>query len=254
MQNGGLRKKGITKNSNDISNLISIITVVFNGENSIEKTIKSIIAQKSKNLEYIIIDGESSDKTLEIIKKYDSYIDYWISEPDRGIYYAMNKGIAFSNGKGQLFLNAGDYICGQIDFESIPIPSLIPVMNTDIFGREHILKPKKYLRKYRMPYNHQGMIFRNDKKIKYDTRFKIASDWHYSTIAHDMSKAKLIKSDGYIVFERGGISGQKHDECKKEVIAISREFQPKWIYLQVLLHAKITTILRNLIIELTTKK
>ena len=68
----------------------------MNGERHIEKAIKSVLNQSYKNFEYIIIDGQSSDKTLKIIKKYKSKIDYWISEKDKGIYDAMNKGIKIS--------------------------------------------------------------------------------------------------------------------------------------------------------------
>ena len=80
------------KNKN-LNPLISIITVVKNNEKYLEETIQSIINQKFKNFEYIIIDGKSTDRTLEIIKKYNTEIDYWISEDDKGIYDAFNKGI-----------------------------------------------------------------------------------------------------------------------------------------------------------------
>lgn len=86
--------------------ILSVITVVYNAGFLIEKTIKSIIEQplfKSNNIQYIIIDGGSSDKTIEIIKNYEKYIDYWISEKDNGIYDAMNKGIDISKGNGLLF-------------------------------------------------------------------------------------------------------------------------------------------------------
>ena len=75
--------------------LISIITVVFNGAKHLEETILSILNQSYPNIEYIIIDGGSTDGTLDIIKKYENYIDYWISEPDNGIYDAMNRGYQY---------------------------------------------------------------------------------------------------------------------------------------------------------------
>jgi len=90
--------------------LITIITVVYNGEKYLEETIKSVINQTYPNVEYIIIDGGSTDGTLDIIKKYEDYIDYWVSEKDKGIYDAMNKGILVSNGKYLLFLNADDFL------------------------------------------------------------------------------------------------------------------------------------------------
>jgi hypothetical protein len=99
--------------------LITVITVVFNGAKYLENTIKSIINQTYPNIEYIIIDGGSTDGTLDVIKKYEDYIDYWVSEPDKGIYDAMNKGIILSNGEWLNFMNCGD------SFSSVDILSNI---------------------------------------------------------------------------------------------------------------------------------
>jgi glycosyltransferase involved in cell wall biosynthesis len=90
------------------SPLISIITVVYNCSNTLEETILSVINQDFDNFEYIIIDGASTDGSTEIIKKYQDKITYWISEPDKGIYDAMNKGIKLSKGEWSYFMNAGD--------------------------------------------------------------------------------------------------------------------------------------------------
>lgn len=87
---------------------ITIITVTYNAEEYLEKTILSVVNQSYSNIEYIIIDGNSSDKTIDIIKKYDHKISYWVSEPDKGIYDAMNKGIKSATGEWIQFLNAGD--------------------------------------------------------------------------------------------------------------------------------------------------
>jgi acetyltransferase-like isoleucine patch superfamily enzyme len=108
MISGGLRTKGITKQSQESMPLITVITVVRNGEEILEKTILSVINQTYANIEYIIIDGASTDGTVNIIKKYEDKIDYWISEPDEGIYYAMNNGIDLATGAWINFMNAGD--------------------------------------------------------------------------------------------------------------------------------------------------
>ena len=85
---------------------ITIITVVYNDIKHIEETIKSVINQTYKNIEYIIIDGGSTDGTLGIIKKYEKYINYWVSESDKGIYNAMNKGVKKTTGDYLYFLNS----------------------------------------------------------------------------------------------------------------------------------------------------
>lgn len=96
--------------------LVTIITVIFNGDKHLEETIQSIINQTYDNVEYIIIDGGSTDKTLDIIYQYKNQIDYWISEPDKGIYDAMNKGIQLSQGELIGLLNSGDlYTNGAIE-------------------------------------------------------------------------------------------------------------------------------------------
>ena len=95
--------------------LVSIVTVVYNGENFLEETIKSVINQTYENIEYIIIDGGSTDGTVDIIKKYEDKINYWVSEKDAGIYDAMNKGIEAFKGDYINFLNAGDsYVNNEV--------------------------------------------------------------------------------------------------------------------------------------------
>jgi len=89
--------------------LISIITVSFNSEKNIEQTIKSVLDQSYKNIEYIIIDGGSSDQTVKIIKKYNNKIDYWVSQKDSGLWNAMNKGINLCNGSVIGIINSDDY-------------------------------------------------------------------------------------------------------------------------------------------------
>ena len=88
--------------------IISVITVCYNSENTIEQTIQSVISQKYSEIEYIIVDGGSSDNTLSIIEKYKSKIDFLISEKDNGIYDAINKGINYSSGEIVGFLHADD--------------------------------------------------------------------------------------------------------------------------------------------------
>lgn len=101
-------KNDLIDNKEKIKSSISIITATFNAELCLENLIKSIIPQKNSEVEFIIIDGNSSDKTLDIVNKYESYIDFWVSEPDKGIYDAWNKGIKVATGDWIMFLGADD--------------------------------------------------------------------------------------------------------------------------------------------------
>ena len=89
---------------------LSIITINRNNKTGLEKTIYSVVNQNYKDYEYIVIDGDSSDGSLEVIKRNEKYFSYWVSEPDSGVYQAMNKGIDRANGEYCLFLNSGDYL------------------------------------------------------------------------------------------------------------------------------------------------
>jgi len=123
-----LRTKGYFKHSygetSELSEkftvpLVTIITVVFNGEKHLEQTIQSIISQTYDNVEYIIIDGGSTDGTVDIIRKYEEVIDYWVSEPDAGISDAMNKGISLATGILINHLHAGDKFAADTTLSSV---------------------------------------------------------------------------------------------------------------------------------------
>ena len=105
---GGLRTEGYLKESDSSHPLISIVTVVLNGEKYLDTTIESIVNQSYKNMEYIIVDGGSTDQTIDIIKKHESKIDYWVSEKDAGISDAFNKGVGYALGDYINFQGDGD--------------------------------------------------------------------------------------------------------------------------------------------------
>jgi glycosyltransferase involved in cell wall biosynthesis len=199
---------------------ITVITVVRNDELHIEITILSVINQKYKNLEYIIIDGESSDHTVEIIKKYDQYIDYWISEKDLGIYDAMNKGIGIASGVGILFLNSGDYFVGEVLNNNIKIPCWINIAYTNFFGKYTFCKFKNY--KMGLPIPHQGILFEN-KKINYKLRYKIASDYDFYLEYKYGSKLTKHNCEGYIHYDNSGKSNENFILRDKEILDIIKK-------------------------------
>jgi glycosyltransferase involved in cell wall biosynthesis len=105
---GGLRTKGYFKEQLLNKPLISVIVAVFNGEKTLEKTLLSVFNQTYDNVELIIIDGGSTDGTIDIIKQHEGQIDYWVSESDLGIYDAWNKGVKLAHGEWIAFLGTGD--------------------------------------------------------------------------------------------------------------------------------------------------
>jgi glycosyltransferase involved in cell wall biosynthesis len=149
---GGLRSHGIYKQSLAAKPLISVITVVFNGASTIEDAIQSVLRQTYDNVEYIIIDGGSSDNTRELIKQYEHAIDYWISEKDDGIYDAMNKGIMLSSGEYVGILNSDDLFSTDDVLQNIAdrfnqekVDAVFSCLN--IVDKNNL---KKVLRKYRV--------------------------------------------------------------------------------------------------------
>jgi glycosyltransferase involved in cell wall biosynthesis len=116
---GGTRIQGLSPRWEEGWPVVSIITVVFNGAEMIEKTIQTVLGQTYPSIEYLLIDGGSKDGTIDIIRRYEDRINYWISEPDKGIYDAMNKGLAAATGDYVWFMNAGDLVYREDTLEKI---------------------------------------------------------------------------------------------------------------------------------------
>lgn len=189
MQNGGLRTRGITKTSTPEHPLITVVTVVFNGEASLEQTIQSVVNQTYDNVEYIVVDGNSTDKTLEIIKKYEDKIDYWQSEPDKGIYDAMNKGIELANGDYLLILGADDVLYDENVFklflEKLNGLNLKLSFYGDVIMRSDGKRYFGKVNKVQMAIRNicqQSIFYSKDcyKKQKFNTAYKINSDFEYN--------------------------------------------------------------------------
>ena len=96
---------------------LSIITINYNNLAGLQKTIESVVSQTFRDFEWIVIDGGSVDGSRELIERYANSFSYWVSEPDKGIYNAMNKGIVVAKGDYLLFLNSGDWLCDEMALE-----------------------------------------------------------------------------------------------------------------------------------------
>ena len=97
----------------------SIITITYNAVRLVEQTLLNVLSQSYPNIEYIVIDGGSTDGTVDIIRRYESGLAYWVSEPDKGIYDAMNKGLQKATGDYVWFINAGDTLCSSDTVQSV---------------------------------------------------------------------------------------------------------------------------------------
>lgn len=168
---------------------ISIITVTYNCVNDIEKTIVSVLKQDYSNIEFIVIDGASTDGTVDIIKKYSDSIDYWVSEPDRGIYYAMNKGIEKSTGDWIYFLNSGGIfhdpkvlssVFQEQEYQSDAIYGYIYSETLNRYVKEFVPFYKQVKRNKVPGYSHQALFVRSKwcRIYPFDISYRCCADFN----------------------------------------------------------------------------
>ena len=169
--------------------LISVITVVLNDKSNIETTINSVISQTYSNIEYIIIDGGSNDGTLEIIQKYKNQISIIVSEPDKGIYDAMNKGTLLATGEWISYMNSGDQFNDSNVLNSIFVKNRNVILNKDVIYSDVIadFKPNKQIRKakninsfYRgLPFSHQAHLVKTSivRNRPFNLKYSISADY-----------------------------------------------------------------------------
>jgi len=214
---GGKRK--VKKNKKNP--LFSIITVVYNGDKYLEKTIKSVLRQSYKNFEYIIIDGGSKDKSLNIIKKYDKNIDYWVSEKDRGIYDAFNKGMKVSKGKFIGIINSDDIykknalkIISNYIFENKHIDFIFGSVKKH-WGVLHGYRPHKIKYSWGFYSSHSTGFFIKRKAAEkvgfYNIKYKYHADYDYFfrlIVKKKMKGISTKKSELIGIFRRGGYSSK----------------------------------------------
>jgi glycosyltransferase involved in cell wall biosynthesis len=169
---------------------LSIITINYNNVAGLRQTIESVVSQKGQDFEYIIIDGGSTDGSVDVIKKYTNKIDYWVSEPDSGIYNAMNKGTRAANGDFCLFLNSGDWL-----FDATVVENIIPyldgkfeivegftwLVSIDKIRRHNSGHPVSLSVPYFVSYSlsHPSSFIKRKLLLErpYKEDFKIVSDW-----------------------------------------------------------------------------
>jgi len=216
---------------------LSVITVVFNNVKDIERTILSVINQTYDNIEYIIVDGGSTDGTVDIINKYQHSISKWISEPDNGIYNAMNKGLKMASGDYVLYMNSGDEI---YDFNTVKTV-FATEPNADIYygetkmfnenweslGTRRHQVPESFTWKsfkYGMSISHQAIYIKKAITEPYDEYYKLSSDIDWIIKSAQKAK-KIVNTHQYVAkYLIGGMSKKRHCESLKERFEIFTEY------------------------------
>lgn len=197
----------------------SVITVNYNNKDGLQRTIESVINQTFRDYEFIVIDGGSSDGSIDILNKYDEYITYWVSEPDGGIYQGMNKGIKKAKGEYLNFMNSGDCFFNENVLKNVANYNC----DADIItGRDYHYSEEKKL----------GHASIQPPRISMLTFFTSTIDHQSSFIKHDLFIGSLYREDLRLVsdwvffLEKLAIEGKKihfiHDiVCYREIAGIT---------------------------------
>ena len=232
---------------------LSIITVNFNDAEGLERTIKSVISQSFKDYEFIIIDGGSTDGSVDVIKKYEKYINYWVSEPDGGIYQGMNKGLRRAKGDYLNFMNGGD------SYHSSHVLEKLFSLNVDVdiitgahaenglrnVGKEGVTM----LDLYKWAIDHQASFIRREVALRYpyDEKYRIVSDWKFFIEALIFDNCSFYYTDTIVVdVDMKGISNTHSELDRKERELVLKELFPERVLKDYQVLASIHPDLLNL--------
>lgn len=214
----------------------SVITINFNNQSGLRGTIESVVGQTYDDYEYIVIDGGSTDGSVEVIKELASDIDYWVSEKDHGIYHAMNKGVAQAHGEYCIFVNSGDVmydkcvltrIAGTILNEDILVGKILSFANDVLFTPPSRSISLYYLYSGTVP--HQSSFIKTDllRQYPYDENLKIVSDWKFFVQAIVLHNCSVRYIDEIIArFDTNGVSTTNPDKMWKEKEQVLAELFP----------------------------
>lgn len=234
--------------------IISIITVTYNCQNSLSKTIRSIERNKNELMEFIVIDGGSKDGTVSIIKENEQLIDFWVSEKDSGIYDAMNKGLKKATGKYVIYINADDWLVDESLKKALPV-----LQNSEadiIYGSTHMFCEDQLLGEllpdiptqgkvpYRMPFSHQSCFMKRKTMNSYsgfDLKYKLAADFNLITsILKDENCSAININFPISCFSTGGASSNISLSAKERFSIQRRHGLP--LLVALLLYLKWMTV------------
>lgn len=221
---------------------ISIITICYNAEETIRPTLLSVAAQSYENIEYWVIDGGSSDATLELVKSICPFAKI-VSEHDRGLYDAMNKGLCRASGQYVWYLNAGDALRSKDTVKHVvqTIESQTEGMPGIVYGDTMIVNSRNqdlHLRRLRPPRRltyrsflkgmlvcHQAFIVNRELAVPYDLRYKLSSDYDWCLKMLEKSTLNVCMEEILVNYLQGGLSQKRHFKSLRERFHImSRHF------------------------------
>lgn len=232
---------------------LSIITVNFNDSKGLERTINSVISQSFRDYEFIVIDGGSADDSVDVIKKYEQYIGYWVSEPDGGIYPGMNKGLRQAKGEYVNFMNGGDCFHSSDVLEKIFSMDI----DADIITGNHAENGVRnvgqggvtMLDLYKWAIDHQASFIRREVALRhpYDEKYRIVSDWKFFIEALILDNCSFYYTDTIVVdVDMEGISNTNFELDRKEREQVLKELFPQRVLEDYRLLASIHPDLLNM--------
>lgn len=197
-------------------NKVSVVTVCRNCSAMLEKTIHSVATLTYPNLEYIVVDGNSVDDTLSIIKKYESVISQWVSEPDKGIYDAMNKAVKMAKGDWIIFMNAGDlFASSECIAKAMEEAEDNDIIYGDVIkGEGVVIRAGQWHNAHRMLFCHQSVFVRTEllRQYPFDIKHRMSADFKFFKIV-GKNGARFAHIDIPVsIFDTSGVSNARRSK------------------------------------------
>lgn len=216
---------------------LSIITVNLNNRAGLQKTIESVVNQSYKDFEWIVIDGGSTDGSRELLEQYAAHFAYWVSEPDKGIYNAMNKGIDAAKGEYLQFLNSGDWLNTSEtlnEFFSDPLEGDVLYGDQDYYDGDKLVESRKHPDNLSLKYLYEWSLGHSSSFIKrellleepYNENYRIVSDWEFFLKKALEDKSFIHRSITVGCFDLSGISTANQELLHKERESVAKAVLP----------------------------
>lgn len=226
--------------------IVTIITVCRNHAQELERTIRSVESQTWQEKEYLVIDGASTDDTLDVIKAHEASITRWVSEPDQGIYDAMNKGVRMAQGEWVVFMNAGDTFAGDDTLQRVfGSPQDADVIYGDVIKGELVKKAEAPRNAHRMFYCHQSAFVRTSclKEFPFDIKHRMSAD--FKQVKQLYLSGKRFRQLDFPVanFDTQGVSNRNRSAGLYDNIQVIRETDRLWEQMRLLPRLWITYLI-----------